>query len=190
MPSEREKMLVGELYLATDPELVEMRNSARHLLARYNSTVPEAEDERRKLLGELFGSLAGQVEVEPPFFCDYGFNIRAGDGLYLNTGCVILDCRLVEFGHGVLCGPRVQIYTATHPTEPGLRRQGLESALPVQIGDNVWIGGGVIVCPGVTIGSNTTIGAGSVVTRDIPPGVIAVGNPCRVLREVGEPGAG
>ncbi len=135
------------------------------------------------LLGELLGRLGDDAWIEPPFHCDYGWNVSLGAGAYLNFGCVILDCNPVRIGANVLLGPYVQVYAAFHPTDPALRRTGRELAAPVTIGDNAWIGGGAIICPGVTIGEHTTIGAGSVVTRDIPAGVVAVGNPCRVLRE-------
>jgi len=183
MRTERELMLAGELYLAADPELVAERRRARRLTRLYNLTTEEEPDRRPELLRALFGTVGPAVEIEPPFHCDYGWNIDAGDGLYMNFGCVILDCNPVRIGANVLFGPYVQLYAGFHPTDPALRRTGRELAAPITIGDNVWIGGGAIICPGVTIGENSTIGAGSVVTRDIPAGVVAVGNPCRVLRE-------
>jgi maltose O-acetyltransferase len=184
MQSERERMLAGELYLSADPELAAARLRARRLLHAYNASGPDEADRRRTLLAELFGRLEGRVEIEPPFFCDYGWNIEAGDNLYMNFGCVILDCARVTFGANVLLGPAVQIYGATHPLDPELRRTGRELAAPVHIGSDVWIGGAAIVCPGVSIGSGSTIASGSVVTRDIPARVIAAGNPCRVLRSI------
>ncbi|UFP96239.1 sugar O-acetyltransferase [Gloeobacter morelensis] len=184
MRSEKQKMLAGELYRASAPELVALRVRARGLVDLYNATAATQGEQRRLLLSELFGSLGQSVEIESPFFCDYGSQIHVGEGFYLNTGCVILDCAAVTIGAHVLIAPGVHIYTATHPTDPAVRRSGLELALPVTIGDNVWIGGGAIVCPGVTIGENTTIGAGSVVVKSIPANVIAAGNPCRVLRPV------
>lgn len=186
MPSERERMLAGELYLSADPELVAARLRARRLLRAYNASAPDEPARRRALLTELFGRLDGRIEIEPPFFCDYGANIEAGDNLYMNFGCVVLDSGRVSFGVNVMLGPAVQIYAATHPTDPVIRRTGRELAAPVVIGDDVWIGGGAIVCPGISIGAGSTIAAGSVVTRDIPPRVIAAGNPCRVLRVVEE----
>lgn len=182
--TEREKMLAGELYLASDPDLVVGRNNARRLTRRYNATTEEEGEEREALLRELLGVAGESVYIEPPFLCDYGANIFAGDRLYINFGCVILDCAAVHFGSDVKLGPSVQIYTAYHPLDAALRTSGPELAAPIRIGNRVWIGGGAILCPGVTIGDDSVIGAGSVVTRSIPPGVIAVGNPCRVLREV------
>lgn len=182
MTSERERMLAGELYLASDPELLAARLRTRQRLVAYNASRPDEAERRRLLLAELFGRLDGKVEIEPPFFCDYGENIRAGDNLYMNFNCVVLDCAAVTFGSNVLLGPAVQIYAATHPTDPAVRRSGRELAAPVTIGDDVWIGGGAIICPGVTIGSGTSIAAGSVVVRDLPSGVVAAGNPCRVIR--------
>ena len=188
MISERERMLSGELYLATDPELVTARLRTRRRLQVYNATTPGEAERRRQLLSELFGRLDGKVEIEPPFFCDYGENITAGDNLYMNFNCVVLDCARVTIGANVLLGPAVQIYTATHPTDPAVRRSGRELAYPVTIGDDVWIGGGAILCPGVCIGAGSTIAAGSVVTRDVPAGVIAAGNPCRTVRAVSRAG--
>jgi maltose O-acetyltransferase len=184
MRSEREKMLAGENYLASDPELVGLRRRARRLTRAYNETPDEEPEKREATLRELFGKLGKKVVIEPPFQCDYGSQIFAGNYVFLNFGCTILDCAEVHFGDGVLCGPNVQIYTATHPLEAKLRNSGPQSAKPIRIGKRVWIGGGSILCPGISIGDNTTIGAGSVVTRDIPEGVLAVGNPCRVIRKI------
>lgn len=182
--TEKQKMLAGELYLATDPELVRDRLRARHLTRDYNATQPEASEQRVAIIRQLFGTVGPHVEIEPPFYCDYGSNIHAGDRLFMNFGCVILDCNRVEIGDNLLCGPYVQIYTASHPTDPQIRRLGQEFASPIRIGNDVWIGGGSIIGPGVTIGDNTTIGAGSVVVKDIPANVVAVGNPCRVIRTI------
>lgn len=182
--TEREKMLAGELYRATDPELVAMHHRAVDLLREYNATASSEADRREHLLRSLFGQVGASPNITPAFYCDYGSNIYAGDYIYMNYGCVILDCNEVYLGDNLQCGPYVQIYTATHPIDPVVRLSGLESALPIRIGNNVWLGGGAIICPGVTIGDNTTIGAGSVVTKDIPANVIAVGNPCRVLRSI------
>lgn len=182
--SEKEKMLAGELYLASDPELVAERLRARALMREYNVTIEEEHDRRTAILQKLFGSLGSDAEIEPPFYCDYGYNIRAGSRFYANFGCVILDCNRVDIGDDVMFGPYVQVYAAYHPTDPAERLSKRELAVPVRIGHNVWIGGGVIVLPGVTIGDNVTIGAGSVVTRDIPENALAAGNPCTVRRYV------
>jgi maltose O-acetyltransferase len=180
----RERMLAGAPYNAVDPELDAMHLRARRLLDRFNTTPAEAADERRALLGELFGAVGPGAEVRPPFFCDYGAHITAGERLFMNYDCVILDCNEVQIGDRVLFGPKVQVYTATHPLRPEERAAGWEMAHPITIGDDVWIGGGAIICPGVTIGKGSTIGAGSVVTRDIPPRVFAAGNPCRIIHEL------
>ena len=182
--TEKQKMLAGELYRASDTELVSERQKARRLTRLYNSTTEEEMERRSQILRELFGTVGSSIDIEPPFYCDYGYNIHAGDGFYMNFGCVILDCCPVHIGEKVLCGPSVQIYTATHPTDPELRLSGLELAAPVHIGSNVWIGGGAIICPGVTIGNNTTIAAGSVVVKNIPARVVAGGNPCRVIKQL------
>lgn len=182
--SEKEKMLAGELYLASDPELRKERTRARGLLRRFNSTTETDEEARAQILGELFGRLGPGVEIEPPFYCDYGYNISAGVNLYMNFGCVVLDCNLVQLGDNLLCGPYVQIYAAYHPTDPQMRMTRLELAAPIKIGNDVWIGGGAIIGAGVTIGDNSVIGAGSIVLKDIPAGVLAAGNPCRVIRSL------
>lgn len=177
-------MLASELYRGSDPELTAERNRARNLANQFNATTPQEQERRSQILRELFGTVGSSIEIEPPFYCDYGYNIHVGDGFYMNFGCVILDCCPVYIGKNVLCAPYVQIYTATHPTDPETRLMGLEYALPVRIGNNVWIGGNAIVCPGVTIGDHTTIAAGSVVVKDIPERVVAAGNPCRVIRHL------
>lgn len=182
--TEKEKMLAGDPYVAADPELVAMRQRARRLTRLYNGTTEEESARRCEILAELFGRVGPSVKIEPPFRCDYGSNIYAGDGLYMNFGCVVLDCAEVHLGADLQCGPYVQIYTAYHPLDAVERTAGPELASPVTIGSRVWLGGGAIICPGVTIGDDTTIGAGSVVVGDIPPGVLAVGNPCRVVRRL------
>ena len=182
--SEREKMLAGQLYRATDPELAVALRRARRLTRLYNQTTEEEKERRVQLLAELFGRVGTSIEIEPPFACDYGTHITVGDGLFINFGCVILDCARVDIGNNVQMGPGVHIYTAHHPLDPNVRASGLELATPVRIGNNVWIGGGAIICPGVTIGDGTTIGAGSVVVKDVPASVLAVGNPCRVIRRL------
>ncbi|MEH2002899.1 MAG: sugar O-acetyltransferase [Nostoc sp.] len=180
--TEKQKMLAGELYLTEDPELAGESKRASRLLRSYNSTTEEQQEQRQQILQELFGKVGQKALIVPPFHCDYGSNIFAGDRLYMNYGCVILDCNTVHIGENVLCAPYVQIYTAYHPIEPEIRLSGRELAAPINIGNNVWIGGSAIICPGVAIGDNTTIGAGSVVVKDIPENVVAAGNPCRVIR--------
>ncbi|WP_068468928.1 sugar O-acetyltransferase [Candidatus Protochlamydia phocaeensis] len=184
MKTELEKMLNGELYNAYDPQLVGLRAKARTLLSQYNLIPYEQMEERKVFLKQLLGSFKDKIDIQAPFYCDYGCNIFAGENLYANFNCVILDCAKVTLGDNVLLGPNVQLYAGFHPLLASERLKGLELALPVNIGNNVWIGGGAIVCPGVTIGDNTTIGAGSVVVKDIPANVIAAGNPCRVMREL------
>jgi maltose O-acetyltransferase len=182
MTDEKQRMLAGELYQATDPELVADYLHAQELLCQFNATRPNAAEERLALLMELFGHFGHGSVLKPSFRCDYGYNILIGRNVFVNYDCVFLDCNRITIGDDVQIGPAVQIYTAQHPTDPETRRSGLEFALPVTLGDNAWIGGGAILCPGVTIGANTVVGAGSVVTRDLPPNVIAAGNPCRVIR--------
>lgn len=185
MRSEREKMLAGELYDPNDPELIRDRERARDLCLELNATREGQKEERRRILNELFGEGGGDVWLQPPFFCDYGSNIRLGKRVFFNFNCVVLDVCEVKIGDYTLFGPAVQIYTATHPMNAEQRRER-EFAKPIEIGSDVWVGGGVIICPGVKIGSRSVIGAGSVVTRDIPEGVFAAGNPCRVIREITE----
>jgi maltose O-acetyltransferase len=182
--AEKQKMLAGELYRASDSELAKNRQEARRLTRLYNATTEQKIRKRKQILSKLFAATGQNIEIEPPFYCDYGSNIYVGDDFYMNFGCVILDCAAVHIGNKVLCAPGVHIYTATHPTDPEIRRSGLELAAPVKIGNNVWIGGGAIICPGVTIGDDTTIGAGSVVVKDLPARVVAAGNPCRIIRHL------
>jgi maltose O-acetyltransferase len=178
-------MLAGELYDPQDPELVRARERARDLCQDLNATREAQQEERRRILRELLGSGGEDVWMQPPFFCDYGFNILLGKKCFFNFNCVVLDVCQVQIGDYTLFGPAVQVYTATHPLNAELRRKQ-EFAKPIQIGSDVWIGGGAIICPGVTIGSRCVIGAGSVVTRDIPERTFAAGNPCRVIRELTE----
>ncbi|NEQ50289.1 MAG: sugar O-acetyltransferase [Leptolyngbya sp. SIO3F4] len=182
--TEREKMLAGEPYLSTDPELVAMRRSTQHQLHALNVKRHENLTKRQEIFQSLFSELGTGFEINTPFYCDYGCHIRVGKNLYVNFNCTILDCNWVTIGDDVLIAPNVQIYTAYHPTDPATRLTGVEMAAPITIGNNVWIGGGVIICPGVTIGDNSSIGAGSVVTKSIPANTVAVGNPCRVIRQV------
>jgi len=177
-------MLRGDLYLATDSELVAARVRARRLCARFNSMDPAYFDGKRSLLHELLGGCGAESWVEAPFYCDYGSQIKLGAGVFVNFGAIFLDPTSITIGDQTQLGQNVQLLTADHPREPRERTAGPELARPIQIGSRVWLGGGVIVCPGVTIGDDTTIGAGSVVVRDIPAGVIAAGNPCRVVRQV------
>jgi maltose O-acetyltransferase len=185
MPTEREKMLAGEPYLPLDPELVAARERARDLCQALNATRERDQVERRLILQQLFVKGGDSVWMQPPFFCDYGSNIELGERVFFNFNCVVLDVCPVKIGSHTQFGPAVQIYTATHPLNAELRRQH-EFGKPISIGSDVWIGGGAIICPGVKIGSKVVIGAGSVVTRDIPDGVLAVGNPCRVVRPIDE----
>jgi maltose O-acetyltransferase len=184
LTTEREKMLSGQLYHALDPELTEARRRARGLLYTLNHSRDGEVDLRRRIISELFGSTGAGTWIEPPFYCDYGSNITLGDAVYFNFNCVVLDPAPVTIGSHVMFRPNVQIYTATHPMDPTARRAGAEYALPISIGDEVWVGGSAVICPGVTIGARSVIGAGSVVTRDVPEGVFAAGNPCRVIRAV------
>jgi maltose O-acetyltransferase len=186
MRSEKEKMLAGELYNPLDPQLSAERIRARLLFKALNVTPDDEPEERVFLIKELIPESGDRVWLEPPFYCDYGSNITLGDNVFFNFNCVVLDVAPVVIGSNVMFGPAVQIYTATHPLNAAERRAGLESGKAVFIGDDVWVGGGAIICPGVTVGAGAVIGAGSVVTKDIPEGVLAVGNPCRVVREVGE----
>jgi maltose O-acetyltransferase len=182
----RERMLRGELYLAGDPELAANHARAQELLERYNATSHAAREERDELLRLLLGEVGEGVAVKPPFRCDYGSQIAIGARTFVNYGCVMLDVAPISIGADCQIATGVQLLTATHPIDPEPRRLGWEYAEPIVVGDNVWLGGGVIVCPGVTIRDDTVVGAGAVVTRDLPPRVVAVGNPARVLREIGE----
>jgi maltose O-acetyltransferase len=184
MRSEKEKMLAGELYDPLDPQLSAERRHARLIFKALNDTRDDEQDERARLIRELIPEAGRGVWIEPPFYCDYGSNIRLGDKVFFNFNCVVLDVAPVVIGSNVMFGPAVQIYTATHPLSAAERRAGLESGKAIFIGDDVWVGGGAIICPGVTVGAGAVIGAGSVVTKDIPEGMLAVGNPCRVVREV------
>ena len=178
-------MLAGEMYDPFDPELVAAREQARDLCRSLNATREGQQDERRAILRALFGKGGETVWMQPPFFCDYGSNIELGERVFFNFNCVVLDVCPVRIGSFTLFGPAVQIYTPMHPFDAELRRR-VEYGKPVEIGSDVWVGGGAIILPGVRIGSRTVIGAGSVVTRDIPEGVFAAGNPCRVIREITE----
>lgn len=184
--TEWEKMLAGKLYSAQDEELLEKRRQKKRIIQRLRETGEEESAERERLFRALLGSAGKNLTIRPPFYCDYGCNISVGDNFYANYDCVILDVCPVVIGSNVMFGPRVSLFAATHPIDPGVRASGLELGRPITIGDDVWIGGCTVVNPGVTIGNGVIIGAGSVVTRDIPDYVIAAGNPCRVVRPVTE----
>ncbi len=179
-----ERMLKGEPYDPSEPELVSARETCHRQIDRFNTARAANAGDRDRIIRALFGHVGVDVEVEPPLSCDYGVNTSIGDRSFINAGGVILDCAAVTIGTDVLIGPNVQLLTPTHPLDPVQRRTKVESAAPIVIHDGVWLGGGVIVCPGVTIGENTVVGAGSVVVRDLPAGVLAVGNPARVVREL------
>ncbi len=178
-------MLAGELYDPLDAELVRARARARELCWALNATREDDPEGRRRILRELFAQGGESVWMQPPFFCDYGSNIILGERVFFNFNCVVLDVCRVTVGDYTLFGPAVQIYTATHPMNADLRRRQ-EFGKPVEIGSDVWVGGGAIFCPGVKVGSRTVVGAGSVVTRNLPDGVFAAGNPCRIIREITE----
>jgi maltose O-acetyltransferase len=182
--SMRERMLAGELYIADDPDIARDSQRAQRLTHLINTLDPTDHDRRRNLLNELLGAFGEGSEIRPPLQCDYGYQTFFGARSFANWGLLSLDVATVTIGDDVQIGPNVQLLTATHPLEPGPRKDKWEAAEPIVIGDNVWLGGGVIVCPGVTIGADTVVGAGSVVTRDLPSGVIAVGSPARVIREL------
>lgn len=184
MRSEREKMLAGELYDALDPDLVESRYRARDLCRKLNASRDADEDLRRVLCRQIFAKGGDTVWMQPPFHCDYGQNIELGERVFFNFNCVVLDVCRVRIGDYTLFGPAVQILTPMHPLEAALRRKQ-EYGKAVEIGADVWVGAGALILPGVSIGSGAVIGAGSVVTRDVPAGVFAAGNPCRVIREIG-----
>ncbi|NLA86623.1 MAG: sugar O-acetyltransferase [Clostridiales bacterium] len=180
----KERMLAGLPYRAWLDGLSEERMSCAVKLHAYNLIRPDKQDELDKALVNILGKAGGGTRIMQPFHCDYGWNIEVGDNFFANYNCVILDVARVQIGRNIMLGPNVSVYTAGHPIHPDSRNTGLEYGVPATIGDNVWIGGGTVINPGVTIGSNAVIGSGSVVTRDIPPNVIAVGNPCRVIRAI------
>jgi maltose O-acetyltransferase len=182
--TQRERMLAGDPYIATDPELQQLSRRAMRLIEQYNRTSVDESELRRRILSDLLGRVGEGVEVRPPLFCDYGLQIRIGDRTFVNFNLVALDVASIEIGDDVQVGPNVQLLTPTHPTEPEPRRAKLEAAKAITIGNNVWLGGGAIVCPGVSIGDNTVVGAGAVVTRNLPANVVAVGNPARVIRSL------
>jgi maltose O-acetyltransferase len=178
-------MRTGLPYDIMDPELIALREAARRACYAYNRSDPMEADGPSPLLRDLLGRLGAEVFIEAPFRCAYGVNTHIGDRAFLNTGCVILDCARVEIGEKCLLGPAVQIYTAIHPLDPVERAAGIETAKPVILGYNVWIGGAAVILPGVTIGDNAVIGAGSVVTKDVPANVVVAGNPAKAIRQIG-----
>jgi len=184
--SMRERMLAGDLYLAGGEELGELSRAALELMAAYNATTVRQVDERRRLLGQLLKSVGEGTDIRPPLYVDYGAHITVGAETFINFGLVALDVATISIGDDVQMGPNVQLLTPTHPIEAELRRDKWEAAKPIVVGNNVWLGGGVIVLGGVTIGENTVVGAGSVVTRNLPANVVAVGNPARVIRVLDE----
>jgi maltose O-acetyltransferase len=177
-------MLAGLPYLGADPELAAGHRRARLLMDRFNRTAADAGADRVRILGQLLAQFGPDSEVRPPFYCDYGTQIRIGARTFVNFGLVALDPAPITIGSDVQIGPNVQLLTPTHPIDPDLRRAKWEGARPIDIADNVWLGGGAIVLPGVSIGADSVVGAGAVVTRDVPPGVVVVGNPARMVREV------
>jgi len=190
MKTEKEKMLAGELYLPGDPEIQADWAATKQWLARVNAPSARSPPESRDILLERLGAMGEGSVIRPPFFCDYAYNIRLGDGVFLNYNCVLLDVVTIEIGDRTQIGPAVQIYAADHPRDARLRRQSLEFGQPVTIGCDVWIGGGAIILPGVSIGDGALIGAGSVVTRDVPGGMTVVGNPARPVRVNARPPGG
>lgn len=182
---EKTKMIAGERYNPLDPQLIVLRDRASRICHRYNKKVFHEINLRNRLLRKLVNT-TGNFWVKPPFYCDYGFNITLGSDVMLNYGCVLLDVCPITIGDKTLISPQVQLVTACHALEPELREKNVEWGKPITIGRNVWIGAGAILCPGVTVGDNTVIGAGSVVTRSLPENVVAVVNPCRILRQLGE----
>ena len=182
MKTEKEKMIAGEFYDSSDPELVQDRLAAREKTRIYNATLETEEDKRTMLLKDLFGSTGEHVFIEPSFRCDYGYNIHVGEKFYANFDCIILDICQVRIGNHCFMGPGVHIYTASHPIHPAERNTGLEFGKLVVIGDNVWIGGRSVINPGVTIGNNVVIASGSIVTKDVPDNVIVGGNPAKIIK--------
>lgn len=177
-------MLAGDPYIADDPELAALSSRARRLQDRYHRASVAEDPGARDILGDLLGRMGEEVEIRPPLFVDYGVHLLVGARTFVNYNLVALDCARITIGEDCQIGPNVQLLTATHPLEPGPRRDKVESAEPITLGDNVWLGGGVVICPGVTIGDDSVIGAGAVVTKDVPAGVLAVGNPAAVLRRL------
>ncbi|WP_339230393.1 sugar O-acetyltransferase [Oceanobacillus sp. FSL K6-2867] len=184
MTTEKEKMIAAEMYNPADSELVQDRMEARRKVRMYNQTLETEEEKRTNILKELLGSTGEKIYMEPNIRFDYGYNTHVGNNFYANFDCTFLDICEVRFGDNCLLGPRVQIYTATHPLHPTARNSGIESGKPITIGNNVWIGGSAIVNPGVTVGDNVVIASGAVVTKDIPANVVVGGNPARIIKQI------
>lgn len=182
--TEKEKMIAGQMYRAMDPELIALRHKTRRMLQQYNASEAENQEERKKILSQLLGSCGEKIYIEPNFRCDYGFNISVGENFYANFDCTILDVCKVIIGKNCLLAPKVCIFTATHPLEADIRSTFLEYAKPVTIGDDVWIGGGAVINPGVTIGDRVVIASGSVVTKDVPSDTVYGGNPAKLIKKL------
>lgn len=182
--TEKEKMLDGQMYRPLDEELSAERERARLLFQKINVMDEARREDRVRLFYELMGKAGQNLWIEPPFYCDYGYNIEVGDHVFMNFNCCILDVMKVRIGNYVMFAPGVQVYTATHPLEANARKSGREYAKPVTIGNDVWIGGNAIICPGVTIGNGAVVGAGAVVTRDVPENALVAGNPARVMKVI------
>ena len=182
--TEKDKMLAGAMYDPFDPELVSERHTARQLFQKINAMNEDAKDTRDRIVKKLLPNAGAKLIIEPPFFCDYGYNIHTGDKVFFNFNCCILDVMPVVIGDRCMFGPFVQIYTATHPLEAELRNSGREFAKPVTIGNNVWVGGNAVICPGVSIGDNAVIGAGAVVTKDVPKNTLVGGSPARIIKTI------
>jgi maltose O-acetyltransferase len=182
--TEKEKMIASEMYNPMDAQLIEDRHKARSLFHTINTMTEDSKVERDKLFYELIKNSGKDLYIEPPFYCDYGYNIKLGKGVYMNFNCCILDVAKVNIGNNTMIGPNVQIYTATHPLEATVRNSGREFAKPISIGENVWVGGNAVICPGVTIGNNVVIGASAVVTKDFPNDVFIGGNPAKIIKDI------
>jgi len=186
MRSQKEKMLAGDLYIAHDPELREDFKKAKKLVRDFNKTTEEDTPKRQEIIKNLFKKVGKGTYLEPPFYTDYGCNTVIGDNFYANYECIILDIANVKIGDNVMFGPRVSIYTAGHPIDSVVRNELFEYGKPIEIGNDVWVGGNVVFNPGVKVGNNVVIGSGAIVTKDIPDGVVAAGNPCKVIRAIND----
>lgn len=182
--TEKEKMIKGDMYFSADETLIKERNRARRLTRAFNNTTEDELDKRSEILKELLGKTGENIYIEPTFRCDYGYNIYVGENFYANFDCLLLDICPIKIGNNAMLAPGVHIYTATHPLNPTERNSGYEYGKPVNIGDNVWIGGRAVICPGVTIGNNVVVAAGAVVTKDVPDNVVVGGNPAKIIKEI------